>query len=357
MTVTAPEMLFDLADLPVVGLPYARTARLFLPADAPYEAWKAARMTGIGGSDVAAILGMVKYRGPRKVYEEKHGYADLENRAMRFGRRMEPVIAAEFEDETGLKTAMPTGTLAHLEHGWARANVDRFVLDAAGNVVAPLECKAHSEHVARTWDDEEEAPEAAALQAHWYTAVGGWSHSYVAAVIGGTRLKVWRQERDEELVEELLRYCGEWHQRHVVEGFPPEVDGLKSTTDLLARLWECKPEQVSEIDLATAKDLRAKRAALKEQIAQLETELTTVENRMRDHAGEAGVVKAGKSKAWSWVANGNFAPKRFRTEEPDLAAQYTHLVEDIDLDRLKAERPDVYDRFRARVLRVPAKEL
>lgn len=354
---TAPEMLFDLADLPTVGLPYARTARLLLPADAPAEEWLAVRQTGIGGSDVAAILGMDPHRGPRRVYEEKHGYQVPDNRHMRFGRRMEPVIAAEFEDETGLKTAMPPGTLVHLEHEWARANVDRFVLDAAGDVVAPLECKNRGEYAGREWEDGDEAPEATALQAHWYTAVGGWSHSYAAAVVGGNRLVVFRQERDEELIEELFRFCGEWYQRHIVEGFPPDVDGLKGTTELLARLWECKPEEVSEIDLATAKDLRAQRAALRAQIKELDRQLTTVENRMRDVAGENGVVEADGRKAWSWVANGNFAPKRFREEEPELAAAYTHLVEDLDLARLKDERPDVYDRFRARVLRVPAKEL
>ncbi|MXM66739.1 endonuclease [Streptomyces sp. HUCO-GS316] len=349
-------MLFDLADLAPAGLPYAPKARLLLPADAPYSEWLATRRTGIGGSDVAAILGMNKHRGPRKVYEEKHGYAEPENRHMRFGQRMEPVVAAEFEDETGLTTEVTPGTLVLLEHDWARVNIDRFVLDD-GVIVAPLECKAHSEYVARTWDDEEEAPEAAALQAHWATAFGDWTHSYVAAVIGGTRLKVWRQDRDQGLIDELIAFCGDWYQRHLVEGVPPEVDGLKSTTDLLARLWECKPEEVTEVDLATARDLRAQRAALKEQMKELERQLTTVENRMREHAGAHGVVKADGKKAWSWVANGNFAGKRFREEEPELAAAYTHLVEDIDLARLKQERPDVYDRFRARVLRVPAKEL
>ncbi|MFD0209198.1 YqaJ viral recombinase family protein [Streptomyces hirsutus] len=359
---TTPELLFDVEDLPPVGLPEAPTARLVLPSgdlDDPVfrGVWELERRKGIGGSEVAAILGLDKYRGPRRVYEEKHGYKQPDNRFMRFGRRMEPVIAAEFEDETGLKTAMPPGTLAHIEHDWARSNVDRFVLDAFGQVVAPLECKNKSEHAARQWEDEEEAPENAALQAHWNTAIGGWSHSYVAAVIGGNRLKVWRQERDEELIAELFAFCGDWYQRHIVEGLPPAVDGLKSTTELLARLWECKAEKITDIDLSVAVDLRTKRAALKDQIEELDDQLTTVENQMREHAGENGVVRADGKKAWSWVTNGNFASKRFREEQPELAAKYVHTVEELDLARLKAEQPKVYDRYRARVLRVPKKGL
>lgn len=341
----------------LVGLDEAPTARLLLPADASHEEWLKARRTGIGGSDVAAILGLDKYRGPRRVYEDKHGHTEPENRFMRFGHRMEPVIAAEFEDETGLKTAMPPGTLVHIEHEWARANVDRFVLGDGGLVVAPLECKNKSEYAGREWEDQEEAPDGAALQAHWYTAVGGWSHSYVAAVIGGNRLKVFRQERDQGLIEELFRFCGEWHQRHIVEGFPPAVDGLESTKDLLARLWECKPEAVAEVGLDTARDLLARRKSLKEQIKELESQLTTVENQMRDTAREAEVVTADGKQAWTWKANGTFASRRFREEQPELAAKYVRTVEEIDTDRLKAEQPETFAKFRARVLRPSGKAL
>ena len=61
--------------------------------------------------------------------------------------------------------------------------------------------------------------------------------------------------------------------------------------------------------------------------------------------------------AWSWKANGAFAKKRFREAEPELAAKYTRTVEEIDTDALAAEHPEIYTKFRARVLRVPTKEI
>ncbi|WP_228976741.1 YqaJ viral recombinase family protein [Streptomyces sp. DH12] len=338
------------------GHPDAPTARLILPADAPEEQWHAVRRAGLGGSNIAALYGLDKRHGARRVYEEKNGYREPDNTYTKWGRRLEASIAEGFEEDYGLATRKPPGTFAHIEHPWAIANVDRFVLDADGRAVAPLECKNKSEYLSGEWEGDE-PPDGPALQAHWYMAVGGWSHAYVAGLIGGNRLQVFRLERDEELIEELFRYCGDWYQRHVVEGLPPAVDGLEATTELLARLWEVQPAEVVEVDLGKARDLRARRAALCEQIEALEAELNAVENEMRDAAGAGEIVKAGGRPAWSWKQNGNFAPSRFRTEQPELAAKYTRLVEAIDTDRLKEDHPKIYRQYRARVLRVPAKEL
>ncbi|MER7739950.1 YqaJ viral recombinase family protein [Streptomyces sp. NPDC096538] len=352
----APDLLFDLSALPAQGLPYAPTARLVLPAgdlDDPeyYATWLAERRKGVGGSHVASMCGLNPRCSPRRLYEEWHGFRKADNRHMRFGRRMEPVIAAEFEDETGLKTQIPPGMLAHIEHDWARSNVDRFVLDSFGRVIAPLELKAHSEWVARQWDDEDEPPVAAALQAHWNTLVGGWDHSYVAAVVGGSRLLVWRQDRDEELLEHLLEFCGDWYQRHIVDGFPPPIDGSKDTAELLARLWEVKPDSVEEIDVETADRLLAEQARRKADVEAAEYALRLVENEMRDIAGPSEMVKdtAGRV-AWTNKPSA-FAPKRFREAHPDVAARYTVKTEALDTKRLKAEKPDLYRKFQGRTLR------
>lgn len=336
--------------------PDAPTARLILPADASEKQWHAVRAASLGGSDIGAIYMLDERRGPRRVFEEKHGYREPDNTYTKWGRRLEASIAEGFEEDYGLATRRPPGTFAHIDRPWAIANVDRFVLDADGRAVAPLECKNKSEYLSDEWEGDE-PPDGPALQAHWYMAVGGWSHAYVAGLIGGNRLQVFRLERDEELIEELFRFCGEWHQRHVVEGLPPAVDGLAATTELLARLWDVKPEAVTQVDLDKARDLRARRAALVEQIKALESDLTTVENEMRDLAGAKEIVKTDRHLAWSWKQNGNFAPSRFKKEQPELAAKYTRLVEAIDTDRLKEEHPDIYRKYRARVLRVPTKEL
>lgn len=335
----------------------APTARLLLPADASREEWEAVRRAGIGGSDVAGILGLGgKYTGPRHVYEEKHGRPTFKgNEYAEIGTEIEGFIARMFTKRSGVETVTPPGTLVHVDRPWMRVNVDRYTTDQPGGPVSGLlECKNRSEYQADQWEDGA-VPDAPAIQCHWGMAVGGWDHGYVAALVGGNKLRWVRLERDEEMCEWLVDYCGRWFERHVVEGLPPEADGLEATTDLLGKLWSVKPEAIAEVDMAKAKELRARRADLKARETALDEELRTVENEMRLLTGENEIAQADGRPAWTWKQNGNFAPKRFREAQPELAAQYTHMVPAIDTDRLKADHPAIYDTYRARVLRVPEK--
>ncbi|EMF31086.1 YqaJ protein [Streptomyces gancidicus BKS 13-15] len=338
----------------------APTARLLLPVDATEEEWHAARRGGIGGSDVAAILGLDKYRGPRHVFEAKHGRPLPADAALseyaEIGQEIEQFVSYLFTKRSGIPAVETPGTLVNIDREWMRANVDRYALDPeSGEVVAPVELKNRSEYQIGDWEDG--VPDGPALQAHWYMAVGGWQYAWVAALVGGNKLRYHRIERDDELIETLIDTCGRWFQRHVVDGYPPPADGLESTKELLGRLWETKAGEIVEVPRDKAAKLRKRRASLIEQIKALETERNAVENEMRLMTEAAEVAKVGKSVAWSWKQNGTFAAKRFAEEQPDIAAEYTTTVEVLDVDRLKAERPKTYEQYRARVLRVPAKEL
>lgn len=349
----APGSVHDLA----FGAP---TARLLLAADASEDQWHEARRGGIGGSDVAAILGLDKYRGPRHVFEAKHGRPVEADAALseyaEIGQEIEDFVSYLFTKRSGIPAVPSPGTLVHVEHEWMRANVDRYALDPqTGEVVAPVELKNRSEYQLADWEDG--VPDGPALQAHWYMAVGGWPYAWVAALVGGNKLRYHRIERDPEMIETLVDVCGQWYQRHVIEGFPPPADGLEATKDLLGRLWDAKPKEIVEVSRDKAVKLRKRRASLVEQIKELEGQRTAIENEMRLITEAAEVAKSGKGVAWSWKQNGAFAAKRFQEENPELAAQYMTTVRALDVERLKDEQPKTYEKYRARVLRVPAKEL
>lgn len=202
-------------------------ATLLLGRRASRKKWEAVRREGIGGSDVAALFGLAgKYASPRHVFEEKHGRPTFrETEPAEIGREIEAFIARMFTKRSGLKTRMPSGMIQNIARPWMRANVDRYVLDAEGRIVAPLELKNRSEYQADDWEDG--VPDGPALQAHWYMAVGGWDHAYVAALVGGNKLRWFRLERDEEIIEELVGHCEAWYQRHIVDGFPPPLTAWK----------------------------------------------------------------------------------------------------------------------------------
>ena len=61
------------------------------------------RSNYIGGSDVAAILGLSKYLTPYEVWESKvNGSRQDDNPAMLWGRLLEPVVIKHFENTNGV---------------------------------------------------------------------------------------------------------------------------------------------------------------------------------------------------------------------------------------------------------------
>ncbi|KUN37889.1 endonuclease [Streptomyces longwoodensis] len=319
--------------------------------------WEKVRRTGIGGSDVAKILGLNKYAGPRHVFEEKHGRpVPLDDQVAEYaeiGLEIEDFISHLFTKKTGIPAVPTPGTLAHVDRPWMRSNVDRYALDPdTGTVVAPVELKNRSAYQLDDWKDG--VPDAPALQVHWNMAVGGWPYGWAVALVGGNTLRFHRIERDEELIQTLIDVCGTWFQRHVIEGRPPQADGLEATTELLGQLWKVKPGDVIEVSRVKAEKLLARRKRLIEQIEELDGQKTAVENEMRlICGGKAAVAQVDGKKAWSYAPDGNVSAKKLQKEYPKVAAECRKTVEQVDVALLKEKYPKVYEACRGRVLRVP----
>ena len=72
--------------------------------DLSKEQWLQYRQQGIGGSDVASLLGLSKWKSALELWLEKTGQADafsVENEAMYWGNVLEPVIRTQFSELTG----------------------------------------------------------------------------------------------------------------------------------------------------------------------------------------------------------------------------------------------------------------
>ncbi|MEU2179695.1 YqaJ viral recombinase family protein [Streptomyces thermolilacinus] len=334
------------------------TGVVVAPAGLAREEWLKVRRTGIGGSEVAAVLGMSKYTSPLEVYLDKVGELPLDRpqhpdlaEAAFWGHQHEPTIARVFAERSGLGVVEGPGTLAHVERRWMLANVDRYVLDEGESAPSSLlEIKTRSAFQLDEWLFG--VPDGPALQTHWYLAVTGYSHAYVAALLGGNRLLIHRVERDEALVEHLVEFVGEFWQG-VLDRRPPAVDGSEATEEVLGHLYEVKAGAVTVADPAEVLPLLERRRELKAREQRVVDELREVDNRLKATAGEAEVVKVRDRVAFTWKQNGPLSTKRFAAAHPELAAQYTHSVDALDTKRLAAEHPDEFRAHRARRLVVP----
>jgi putative phage-type endonuclease len=222
-----------------------------LPADAAIATWLEMRRTGIGGSDVAAILGVSKYAGPTRVYYDKLGVLpDQDNAAMEWGRRLEAAVRTKFADEHPEFTVTTgPGLVAHPQRRWQLATIDGLIADAGCNdPVALLEVKT-GRAGAEDWGDEltDEVPLPYVCQVTWYLDVYGLHVGYLAVLLDGRDYREYVIEYDPALAAKLRGHCETFWRRHVQSQVPPDPDGLADTAAVLDVLH--RPAQRSRADL------------------------------------------------------------------------------------------------------------
>lgn len=331
---------------------------LVAPAGIPEAEWLELRKAGLGGSDVAALLGMDRYTSPRELYHEKRGElpdiprSEFLERAARWGHLHEPLIAAEFARQHGLRTRR-IGLIRHVEHEWMLANLDRQVFGCPDGPCL-LEIKNRSAYKASEWGesgDPEGVPDREAIQTHHYLTVTGYGHAHVGVLLNGNDDRYYRVDADPGISADLFAMESAFWRR-IQDGDPPPVDGSEATTELLAYLWPASEGTQLALAPGEADDLLAQRAQIKTGIRQAEGELAAVENQLKEMLGDAEIAIRDGQEVFTWKRNGTFASKRFTQAHPDLAEKYTHLVPALDTKALAAEHPETYRAFRARRLNI-----
>lgn len=223
--------------------------------------WYALRRTGIGSSDVPAILGLSRYRSAAHVWAEKRGElgSDESGEAARWGTLLEDIVAREWADRRGTQVH-PVPTLRHHEVSHRMANPDRLVPwcpDLPDRVpaapVCGLEVKTRSAWSAGSW--REDVPDDVLAQVLWQLEVTGLDHMHVACLVGGQRLVEHTVHPDPVVQAYIVRETDAlWAA--VQTGVRPVVDEAALLLDLLDRLYPDRAGDV-EIDPTVAARLRA----------------------------------------------------------------------------------------------------
>lgn len=110
-------------------------------------AWLNERKKGIGGSDVAAILGLSKWSTPFQVYADKRGEAEerAQSMGMLIGTVLEPWILEEYERQTESQVERVGKILYDKEYPFLLATVDGMLPDRI------VECKTARDN--KDWGD------------------------------------------------------------------------------------------------------------------------------------------------------------------------------------------------------------
>lgn len=199
--------------------------------------WLIARKLGIGSSDAAAICGLSKYRTALDVYADKVSplVNDNETEVMYWGKVLEDMIAKEYTKRTGEALVDCTNViLRHNEYPFMMATLDRTKSDGT-----PVEIKTASAYVAGEWGESgsDQIPESYMIQVQHQLMVADKPMADVAVLIGGNNFRVYHIERDQGVIDELIRIEKVfWDQ--VMNKTPPAPDYSHPTTiALLNRLY------------------------------------------------------------------------------------------------------------------------
>lgn len=197
--------------------------------------WLLHRRKGIGGSDVAAILGLSPWVSPYQVWADKTGRVPIDLKSNEFehwGTIMEPILANEFEAQTRKKVFRQNKTFYDPKYPFLRADIDRDVAGEDGF----LEIKTAMEYKSDAWSDEQ-IPGPYRLQVQHYMYVLNRTYCYFAYLIGGHRFGIKRYERDDELINQIEPQLIEWWDEHIIHDEAPDPDGSQSTTDILKLIY------------------------------------------------------------------------------------------------------------------------
>lgn len=311
-----------------------------------HEEWLAERKTGIGGSDVSAILGVNPWRTPLDVYQDKLGLVEPEpaNEAMDWGTKKEALIADEFSRRTGMKIQR-VNTILRVDD-WRIANIDRAIVnpDIQKNVRVKedghslttdmiLECKdvnAYAEGWGESQQDEivkgvevtdHEIPIYYETQVQWYMGVTGATVCYLAALIGGKQLRIYRINKREDVIDMLVERCHNFWTKNVKQGIAPEPQ--YGNLEDLNKLYKIDNGSEIAADVALAEKVKTYRT-LNEQVAELKKQQELIKFDILEAMKESSVITWDGQKILSakWQETNRFSNAKFKKDHPDTYAQY-----------------------------------
>lgn len=265
-------------------------------AASDHEAWERLRMSGIGGSDVACIMGYNPWKKPYALYCEKVGLVPPEdlsdNEAVEWGIELEPSVAKKFCEKTGKKVKR-WGTVCNPDAPWQMANFDRLIVGED----CGLECKTANAFKKEEWEGDS-VPDAYYCQCQWYCWLSGFEGWWIACLIGGQHFEYKYIPRNDAFIQDMVEKVTDFWENHVVAKVPPEVDGSESATEAVKKAYPNSNGLIINLPSA-AKDVFERLKQLEENENYIKAEIAKCKNQFKLMLGDNEVGLFGERKV-SW---------------------------------------------------------
>ena len=279
----------------------------------------------LGGTDIAAVIGVSPWRSPLDVWMEKTGRAQQRetNYARRRGTRLEALLLEEFgRRHPEFRVSRPRKPIIRDAGFPAGASLDGLAYPKASRkAAAVLEAKT----AFGSWKafQGRDLPDQYWVQVQWYLWVTGLPVAYVIADTGSWDVKEITVEPDAEvqqrLVDEGKRF---WLDYVVADTPPPPAPGhpgdlqelgvaYQETTDDVLEL----PDDVTRLVAAYVDEQRAK--------AEHEARLDELKAAIAAAMGPHTKARGGSYEiSWAPQARATIDTKALKAAHPDIASEF-----------------------------------
>ena len=308
------------------------------------EEWMEFRRGGIGGSDVAIVMGMSPYTTTRDLYYDKLGIkpvVDIEDNwvAKEIGHLLEPLVAKIFAQKTGLRPIQIKKMFRHPHHPFMYADVDYFVETSDGKR-GILEIKTSHYNNRSKWAGDA-IPYHYELQVRHYMSVMDLDFAYIACLFSNSEADFLYRRLDRDRVFEQSIIDAEqffWEEYVQAKAEPPYTESGDMILESIRRHVGAADKSKSAMMLNAGEiELINRYLSLKEEKSALEAKAKELDNAMKRHYAPI-VDRMGKACEATADKDGKLYIVKFNP-------QYRTKISKDNLEKLKISDPDIYDRY------------
>ncbi len=296
------------------------------------EAQRQQRRKFLGSSDSPVIMGLSPYKKtPADIYWSKlTDLPDEPTDSMDVGTWIEQPLLEWAADELGVQiTTDPDDLFAVAQQGEGKglfcANHDSLIVAQP----ASIEGKFANGEMAQAYGDAytDQVPHHVIVQVQHQMYASELEKVYVALAVPsyyGLDRRLYVVPRDDEIIDEIVRFGLEWWHKHIEAKLPPDGETvpplyvLKAIDRRLDAQIRLPDDAVSWAD---------ERTRLKENIKALTGEVEALDTKLIHALGDAeiGLLADGRKVTYHQTESHRFDSTRFKLEHPELAPDYVNL--------------------------------
>lgn len=306
--------------------------------------WQELRRTTIGAHEIPALLApdtdtagedheefetddstpISAYTSPLALWEMKTGrLKPVSNNRKGLWARIKYGFIDSACEQVGLERRRPEGVRIHPEQPHMSSRIDTEVSEDGGATWLPAISFNVASKLSETWQTavgEWAIPENVQLQCQHHMAVTGAAHIYVFALIGGVATKIFREDRDEELIAIIEDSVGKFWEC-VEEDRQPDPD-LERDHEVIKRLYSKVAPDAPVVDMRDDGELVAmieKKDALSKEKNNLTKDIKDLNARIAQHVGPVASAIISDTKQIRWIHVGE------KEKPAQTTAAYSYL--------------------------------